>query len=151
MTYNYNFESSLSRERINEILRLCEREPHNVFQLADHLNLSLDCGRAFLRHLLVRRKVYICDYKVNNKSLVRYYLTGDKPSVDVKDYVKSTEAERKARKARADKIRNDRKRQERLGTHNIDKPRQIKVASIKVVPEKIKPDIHSAWMFNPIC
>lgn len=149
MTYNYNFESSLSRERINEILRLCNDNPTNAFQLADHLNLSLDSARAFLRHLLVRRKLYICDYKVNNKSLVRYYLTGDKPSVDVSFYVKSTEAERKARKARADKARNDKKRQERIGTYKIDTKNKSKVVSVKVVPEKIKPDIHSAWMFNP--
>jgi hypothetical protein len=147
MTYNYNFESSLSRERINEILRLCNGNPTNAFQLSDHLNLSLDSSRAFLRHLLVRRKVYICDYKVNNKSLVRYYMTGDKPSVDVAEYVKSTETERKARKAKADKLRNLRNKEQREKTFKVTKAGKVS----KVVPDEIKPDIHSAWMFNPIC
>lgn len=149
MTYNYNFESSLSRERITEILRLCDGNPTNVFQLADHLNLSLDCARAFLRHLLVRRMVYICDFRINNKSLVRYYLTGDKESVQIDDYVKSTESERKARKARADKLRYARKQQEKYGKDVVIKSRKVK--TVKVVPDEIKPDIHSAWMFNPIC
>ena len=148
MTYNYNFESSLSRERINEILKMCDGTPCNVFQLADHLNMSLDCARAFIRHLLVRRMVYICDYKINNRSLVRYYLTGDKESVQVDDYVKTTEAERKARKARADRLRNQRKKAERIGTTPT---KSHKVKTVKVVPDEIKPDIHSAWMFNPIC
>jgi predicted transcriptional regulator len=149
MTYNYNFESSLSRQRITEILRLCDGNPTNVFQLAEHLNLSLDCARAFLRHLLVRRKLYICNYQINNKSLVRYYLTGDKESVQVDDYVKSTEAERKARKARADKLRNLRNKEQRGATYKVTKAGKVK--TVKVVPDEIKPDIHSAWMFNPIC
>jgi hypothetical protein len=146
MTYNYNFESSLSRQRITEIIRLCDGNPTNVFQLADHLNLSLDCARAFLRHLLVRRKLYICSYQINNKSLVRYYLTGDKESVDIDEYVKSTEAERKARKARADKLRNLRNKEQRELTLKVTKSDK---AGKDV--NKIKPDIHSAWMFNPIC
>ena len=146
MTYNYNFESSLSRQRITEILRLCDGNPTNVFQLADHLNLSLDCARAFLRHLLVRRMVYICDYKITNKSLVRHYLTGDKESVQIDDYVKSTEAERKTRKAKADKLRNLRNKEQRELTHKVTKSSKTS----KDV-NKIKPDIHSAWMFNPIC
>lgn len=147
MTYNYNFESSLSRQRIDEILKVCDGNPSNVFQLADHLNMSLDCARAFIRHLLVRRMVYICDYKVNNKSLVRYYLTGDKESVDVADYVKSTEAERKARKARTDKLRYARNKKAKFGNDVVIKSRNVK--TVKVVPDQIKPDIHSAWMFNP--
>jgi hypothetical protein len=149
MTYNYNFESSLSRQRIDEILKVCDGNPHNAFQLADHLNLSFDCARAFLRHLLVRRMIYVCDYKISNKSWVKYYLTGNKESVNIDNYVQSTESERKARKARADKLRNDRKKQERLGATVVTKSNYVK--TVKVVPDKIKPDIHSAWMFNPIC
>ena len=145
MTYNYNFESPLSRQRISEILKLCENNPTNVFQLADHLNFSLDCARAFLRHLMVRRMVYICDYKITNKSLVRYYLTGDKESVQVDEYVKTTEAERKARKAKADKARNLRNKEKREATYKVTKSgKEAKDVN------KIKPDIHSAWMFNPI-
>jgi hypothetical protein len=91
--------------------------------------------------------VYICEFKITNKSLVRYYLTGDKESVQVDDYVKSTETERKARKARADKLRNIRNKEQRGTTCKETKAGK----SVKVVPDKIKPDIHSAWMFNPIC
>jgi hypothetical protein len=76
-------------------------------------------------------------------------LTGDKESVQVDDYVKSTEAERKARKARADKLRNLRNKEQRGATYKVTKAGKVK--TVKVVPDKIKPDIHSAWMFNPIC
>jgi translation elongation factor P/translation initiation factor 5A len=91
--------------------------------------------------------VYISDFKITNKSLVRYYLTGDKESVQVDDFVKSTEAERKARKARADKLRNLRNKEQREKTFKVTKAGKVS----KVVPDEIKPDIHSAWMFNPIC
>jgi hypothetical protein len=93
--------------------------------------------------------IYVCDYKISNKSWVKYYLTGNKESVNIDDYVQSTESERKARKARADKLRNERKKQERLGATVVTKSNYVK--TVKVVPDKIKPDIHSAWMFNPIC
>jgi seryl-tRNA synthetase len=90
--------------------------------------------------------VYICDYKITNKSLVRHYLTGNKESVQIDDYVKTTEPERKARKARADKLRNLRNKEQRELTHKVTKSNKTG----KNV-NKIKPDIHSAWMFNPIC
>jgi seryl-tRNA synthetase len=90
--------------------------------------------------------IYISDFKITNKSLVRYYLTGDKESVQIDDYVKSTEAERKARKARADKLRNLRNKEQRELTLKVTKSGK---AGKDV--NKIKPDIHSAWMFNPIC
>jgi hypothetical protein len=73
-------------------------------------------------------------------------LTGDKESVQVDDYVKSTEVERKARKARADKLRNLRNKEQREVTHNV-----TKLGKTNKDVNKIKPDIHSAWMFNPIC
>jgi hypothetical protein len=93
--------------------------------------------------------IYVCDYQIKNKSWVKYYLTGEKESVNIDNYVQSTESERKARKARADKLRNERKKQERLGATVVTKSNYVKTS--KVVPDKIKPDIHSAWMFNPIC
>lgn len=145
MTYNYNYESELNIARIQKILDMCRKEPIRSHDVADAINVKLDVARAFMRHLLEIKWIHISEYRLLGRSWNKYYSLGDKPSVKIDDYVEGYYLTSKQKKALADA-----KRYKKNYTLKTGMNTKKKCQSITVVPKKIQPDIHSAWLFNPI-
>ena len=145
MTYNYNYESDLNVARIQQILTMCKQEPICAHDVADKLNVKLEVGRAFMRHLVSVKWVHVSEYKLRGRHWTKYYSVGDKQSVTVDDYVQKYYMTSKQKKALADAKRHKRNYTLRTGRTN-----KKDTEPVLVVPKKIKPDIHSAWLFNPI-
>ena len=145
MTYNYNYESKLNIARIQKILDMCKREPIRAHDVADAVNLKLDVARAFMRHLLEIKWIHVSEYRLVGRSWNKYYSLGDKPSVELDKYVEGYYMTSKQKKAIADA-----KRYKKNYTVRTGLTKGSKCQVVHVVPKKITPDIHSAWLFNPI-
>lgn len=143
MGYNYNFNSELNKSRIQKILSLCKEQPTCAYDIADAIGLRLDGVNVFTRHLLALKWIHISDYRIVNQNWRRYYSLGNKESVNKYDYVEKYYMTAKQRKAIADGKRYRKKNPRVIKNIKIKEP-------ITVVPKKIQPDIHSAWLFNPI-
>jgi len=132
MTYKYT--TTLNKQRINKIIEMCSHEQVNAYDIADTLNMRTDIARGFVRYMLDEKLIYVSDYQIYGKSWTRYYMAGNKPNVDHDEYKEHYYMTSKQKKALADSKRYKRNKEE------------IKEST---KPSKIKPDIASAWMFNP--
>ena len=157
MTHNYNLNTKLNKQRTEKIIEMCQKRPTDVFEMSDTLNMSVDALRAFMRELVRNRTLYISDYYIRNATWVRKYSFGNCNSVDINAYIKSNEEERAKRKIRTAKDRETRIQDQIARGINPYKTKdqvklEKKVMQCKARPRKqqeIKPDIASAWMFNP--
>lgn len=145
MTYHYNYESELNVARIQQILNMCKKSPTCAHDVADAINVKLDIARAFMRHLISVKWVHVSEYKLRGRSWTKYYSIGDKESVTIDNYVDGYYMTSKQKKALADA-----KRYRRNYTIKTGRANKQDVEPVRVVPKIIKPDIHSAWLFNPI-
>lgn len=146
MTHNYNYTSKLNQQRIAKIVDMCKKQPTDVFEMGDKLNMSSDALREFMRFMMRSKLIYISDYYIRNATWTRKYSFGDKPNVDLNGYIKCTNEERAKRKLRTISDREKRTKQlnklEKKVKKCMERPREPKI---------IKPDVASAWMFNSIC
>lgn len=145
MTYNYNYESALNVARIQKILNMCKQQPVCANDVAEHLKIKLDIARAFMRHLIQIKWVHVSEYRLRGKSWNKYYSLGDKPSVNIDTYVRGYYMTSRQKKALADA-----KRYKKNYTPRTSKAKSKQCQQSSVTPKKITPDIHSAWLFNPI-
>ena len=145
MTYHYNYESELNVARIQKILSMCKQEPISAHDVADAISMKLDVARAFMRHLIAIKWVHVSEYRLRGRSWTKFYSLGDKLSVSIDDYVQKYYMTSRQKKAMADA-----KRYKKNYTPKTRKPKQQKCKPVLVVPKPITPDIHSAWLFNPI-
>lgn len=145
MTYHYNYESELNVARIQKILDMCRKEPIRAHDVAEAINVKLDIARAFMRHLLEIKWIHVSEYRLLGRSWNKFYSLGDKPNADISKYVEGYYMTSKQKKAIADAKRYKKNYTLRTGLN-----KEKKCEPVYVVPKKITPDIHSAWLFNPI-
>lgn len=131
MTYKYT--TSLNKLRIQKILDMCQRQQINAYDIADTLNIRTDIARGFIRYMLEEKLIYVSEYKIFGKAWTRYYMAGNKPNAVHDEYMEHYYMTSKQKKALADAKRYKRN-QETLKQERS---------------KKIRPDIASAWMFNP--
>lgn len=157
MTHNYNLNTKLNIQRTEKIIEMCKKRPTDVFEMSDTLNMSVDALRAFMRKMVENKTLYISDYYIRNATWVRRYSFGNCDSVDINAYIKCNDEARAKRRVRTEKARDDRiKAKITRGIDPFKTKEQLKlekkVMQCKSRPRKqqeIKPDIASAWMFNP--
>lgn len=120
----YKFTTTLNKLRVNKALEMCQHEQINAFDLADKLNIRTDIARGILRYMCQHKMIYVSEYKIFGKAWTRYYMAGNKPSVEIDDYKESyyMTAKQKQKSRKKD---------------------------IESASKKPRPDIASAWMFNP--
>lgn len=114
--------------RMRKLIDLCSRLEYNAYQLSDELNIQIDTIRIYLRHLTSVKKLK-CVVKKQGRHPVQFYSVVTKSNDWLKDYKYDQETEH-------------------LHIKFVKKPKKEKP---KYEKPKAKPDIASAWMFNPLC
>lgn len=131
MTYKYT--TTLNKLRIQKILDMCQRQQVNAYDIADTLNIRTDIARGFIRYMLEEKLIYVSEYKIFGKAWTRYYMAGNKPNAVHDEYMEHYYMTSKQKKALTDAKRYKRR---------LDELKKEK-------SKAIRPDIASAWMFNP--
>lgn len=124
-----NVHSPGNQKRIATILELMKDGPVLVTEITEYFDTHPDVIRAYFRHLLKTKQIYISNYVVEKHGLSRLYDLGNKKSVDRKAVINSVMP---TRKSNARILR------------ELEQKKTKKKTNIKV-----KPDIAAEWMFNP--
>jgi len=130
----YKYTTTLNKQRINKIIDMCTHEQVKAYDIADTLNIRTDIARGFVRYMLDEKLIYVSEYKIFGKAWTRYYMAGNKPSVEHDEYKEHYYMTSKQKKALADSKRYKRNKKE---------------IENGLKPKKIRPDIAASWMFNP--
>lgn len=116
-----------------ELLKRMETEPMNVHRMADFLGMSSKSTAKYITELREAKKIYIHKYERTIGQFASFYMTGNFPDAPKPLAYTHTKYNREKRRKKIDLI----KRQ-------IERIKAKERASF--VP---RPDIASAWMFNP--
>ena len=112
---------------------MCKHTQINAYDIADTLNIRADIARGFIRYMLDEKLIYVSEYKIHGRSWTRFYMAGNKPNAVHDEYIEHYYMTSKQKKALADAKRYKRR---------MDELKKEKTKAIR-------PDIASAWMFNP--
>lgn len=119
--------NKISAKRKEELLQLAEYiaiRPMSREEMASQMKLQYSNFSKYITWLLSNKKIYICDWRLQNGRYVAIYTKGNQPNAPKKKFG-AVECNRRHRQ----------REKERLSFSAKD-----------FIP---KPDIAAAWMFNP--
>lgn len=116
-----------------ELLKRMETEPMNVHKMADFLGMSSKSTAKYITELREAKKIYIHKYERTIGQFATFYMTGNFPDAPRPLAYTQTKYNRDRRRKKID-----------LMKKHIEKLKAKERSTF--VP---RPDIASAWMFNP--
>lgn len=73
-------------EQKQDKMKLCERmlaTPMSSYELADLIGLPRPSVRSYIQELHERKRVHVCEWKMNGKRLTKFFVAGEGVDVDV--------------------------------------------------------------------
>lgn len=123
------------QQKIEILLKKMETEPMNVHKMAEFLGMSSKSTCKYITDLKASKKIYVAKYERTMGQFATFYMTGNFP-----DAIKPVAYDQKQYN---EKSRNQRKKMNLMQKH-IERVKEKQRATF--VP---RPDVASAWMFNP--
>lgn len=123
------------QQKLEALLKQMETEPMNVHKMGQFLGMSSKSAAKYITELKEAKKIYIAKYERTIGQFATFYMTGNFP--DAIKPVPYSQAKYN------EKSRMRKKKMDAMQRH-IEKLKEQERS--KFVP---RPDIASAWMFNP--
>lgn len=128
MSNKYNLTNPLHVMRMRKMIDMCSKHDKCAKEFQEVLNVDKKMIMLYLEHLVDTRKFIFCKKKIGAHS-VRYYKVKDDSEYWLQGYQYTEENEKEH-------------------MTNV-KPKRVKADTAPRPLVVVKPDIASAWMFNP--